>query len=658
MNDTKIEKYMNLLLANSPDIILLFNNDGKFAYTTDIFLKKLHLDNFDIINGRPYQDIFALFASDEWINSLESNFEIALRDGQTVTFEKAADIGNNGDMRHYKISFTPMIGTDGQPEGSMAFFHDVTDEYIAREQAMQASTAKSDFLANMSHEMRTPMNAIIGMTSIGQSTDEIEKKDYCLGKISDASTHLLGVINDVLDMSKIEANKLDLSYTDFSFEKMILKITNVLAFTINEKKQHLSVKIDHSIPQYLISDEQRLSQVITNLMSNAIKFTPREGSIRLIASKVGQDKENDVSYIQVSVSDTGIGISDEQMSRLFSSFEQADNSISRKYGGTGLGLAISKKIIELMQGTMTVDSTVGEGSIFTFMIPAKRGEGTSLHTLPDGVGWNNIRVLAVDDAEETREYFQSTSEVIGFYCDIAKDAFEALDLIEKAEKPYDVVFIDWKMPAMNGIELAAKIKSRYQENAVVIMISAVEWSDIEEDAKKAGVDGFIPKPLFTSLLTDTINNCLSLDQHMMDSGKKNERQAFDFTGIRILLAEDIEINREIVYGLFEGTGANITPADNGAIALKVFRENPDDYDIIFMDIHMPEMDGYEATKRIRGLEFTKAKTIPIIAMTANVFKNDIERCMAVGMNDHVGKPLDVEEVMTKLDRQLTLAGVK
>jgi signal transduction histidine kinase/DNA-binding response OmpR family regulator len=658
MNDTKTEKYMHLLLANSPDIILLFDNDERFVYTTDIFLHKLHLDNFGMINGRPYRDIFALFASDEWISNLERNFEIAIREGHSVTFEKAADIGNNGDMRHYKISFTPMIGEDGQPEGSMAFFHDVTDEYIAREQAMQASTAKSDFLANMSHEMRTPMNAIIGMTSIGQSSEDIERKDYCLGKISDASTHLLGVINDVLDMSKIEANKLDLSYTSFSFEKMLQKITNVLAFTLNEKKQHLSVKIDHSIPQYVVSDEQRLSQVITNLMSNAIKFTPEEGSIRLIASKVGQDKENDISYIQVSVADTGIGISDEQLSRLFTSFEQADNSISRKYGGTGLGLAISKKIIELMKGTMTVESTLGEGSIFTFMIPAKRGEGVNLLTLPDGVGWHNIRVLAVDDAEETREYFQNTSEVIGFYCDIAKDAFEALDMIEEAEKPYDVVFVDWKMPAMNGIELAEKIKERYEDNAVVIMISAVEWSDIEEDAKRAGVDGFIPKPLFTSLLTDTINNCLSIDQHMKDSGKANEREAFDFTNIRILLAEDIEINREIVFGLFEGTGAEIIPAENGAVALKIFEKNPDDFDVIFMDIHMPEMDGYETTKRIRGLDFTKAKTIPIIAMTANVFKNDIERCMAVGMNDHVGKPLDVEEVMTKLDRQLSLAGVK
>jgi PAS domain S-box-containing protein len=648
----KLRKYLNLLLANSPDIMLLFDTYGRFTHSTDIFLKKLHLDNFALINGRNYKDVFTLFADALWIEQLDHYFQNAMQEKTTVTFEESADIGGMGDLRHYKINFTPMIGESGETEGMLAIFHDITEDRRSREAAVQASSAKSDFLANMSHEMRTPMNAIIGMTNMGRTANDIEKKDYCLGKIADASNHLLGVINDVLDMSKIEANKFTLSFTDFDFEAMLLKITNVLAFSIDSKQLVFTVKIDPAIPSFINSDEQRLTQVITNLMSNAVKFTPGGGSIKLIASRVGWDRENDVSYIRVSVSDTGIGISSEQLERLFNSFEQADNSISRKYGGTGLGLAISKRIVELMNGTLQVESTVGEGSTFTFTIPAKRGQGKRKFTLPKGVGWNNIRVLAVDDSQETRDYFQNTADILGFRCDAARDGFEALELIKQAEKVYDVIFIDWKMPVMNGIELTSKIRKNYHENAVIIMISATEWNLIEDEAREAGVNGFIPKPLFTSVVTDTINDCLSLEEHMAQSGKADLASSVNFEGLRILLAEDIDINREIVGGLFENTGAIISNAENGAIALNMFRENPGLYDVIFMDIHMPEMDGYEATERIRALDFPKAKSIPIIAMTANVFSKDIERCMAVGMNDHVGKPLDAAEVMEKLSLQL------
>ncbi|MDR0356786.1 MAG: response regulator, partial [Clostridiales Family XIII bacterium] len=542
----KLRKYMYLLLANSPDIILLFDTDGRFTYSTDAFLKQLRLDNFAMINGRNYKDVFALFADKDWIDRMEGHFKNAMKEKTSITLEESADFGGSGDLRHYKINFTPMIGESGETEGAVIIFHDVTDELTAKESALSASSAKSDFLANMSHEMRTPMNAIIGMTNIGLASDDIEKKDYCLGKIGDASTHLLGVINDVLDMSKIEANKFDLSYTDFNFEKMLLKITNVLAFTIDAKKLKFTVKIDPEIPAFIHSDEQRLAQVITNLLSNAIKFTQEGGSIKLVADKIGEEKETDTSYIRISVNDTGIGISPEQLGRLFNSFEQADNSISRKYGGTGLGLAISKKIIELMDGEMRVESTLGEGSAFTFTVPAKRGLGSVRFTLPEGIGWDNIRVLAIDDSEETREYFRSASQALGFRCDIAKDGFEALELIDKADKNYDVIFVDWKMPIMNGIELTEKIRERYHERAVIIMISATEWNEIERDARKAGVDGFIPKPLFTSTLTDTINSCLSIGEHMAKAGANQTATENRFEGIRILLAEDIDINREIV----------------------------------------------------------------------------------------------------------------
>jgi CheY-like chemotaxis protein len=370
----------------------------------------------------------------------------------------------------------------------------------------------------------------------------------------------------------------------------------------------------------------------------------------LSANKIGEDKDNQVSYVQISVADTGIGIPQEQMSRLFTSFEQADNSIARKYGGTGLGLAISKKIVELMSGTLTVDSVVGQGSTFSFMIPMKKGVGISKLTLAKGIGWNNLRVLAVDDAEETREYFLATSAALGFQCDVARDGYEALEIVENSE-PYDVIFIDWRMPGMNGLDVAEKIKSKYGDKVVIIMISAVEWSEIEEKARVAGVNSFIPKPLFTSALVDSINECITVEEHLEQTGNIAD-EGDDYEDINILLAEDIEINREIVLGIFDGTGADITEVENGVDAVREFEAHPEKYDVIFMDIHMPEMDGYEATERIRALDTPKARTVPIIAMTANVFSKDIEKCLSVGMNDHVGKPLDVDEVMKKLRLQL------
>jgi signal transduction histidine kinase/ActR/RegA family two-component response regulator len=413
----------------------------------------------------------------------------------------------------------------------------------ALKQALQASLAKGNFLSNMSHEMRTPMNAIIGMTAIGKDTKDIEKKDYAFGKIEDASVHLLGVINDVLDMSKIEANKLELSPVKFNFEKMLQKVVNVINFRIEERKQSFHVAIDKQIPRVLIGDDQRLSQVLTNLLSNAVKFTPDGGAIRLNARRIeggtqGEnsspppqagdkdgDEKNQACTIQIEVTDTGIGISEEQQARLFNSFEQAENTTTRKYGGTGLGLAISKRIVEMMGGTVWIESEPGKGSTFAFTVTMKS---------------------------------------------------------------------DQYKPPLEDTRLGVQ-----------------------------------------------------------DTGIEETKGSDNFTGNRILLAEDVEINREIVLTILEPTGLDIDCAENGAEALQMFSEAPDKYGMIFMDVQMPEMDGYEATRRIRALDIPEAATIPIVAMTANVFKEDIERSLKAGMNDHVGKPLDFEEVLSKLGKYLT-----
>ncbi len=383
----------------------------------------------------------------------------------------------------------------------------------------EESKSKTSFLAHMSHEMRTPMNAIIGMTGIARRTGDTERIQYCLRKIDDAATHLLGVINDILDMSKIEAGKFELSETDFPFQEMVDQATTVAGFKIEEKKQHLAIRIDDGVPPSIIADRQRLAQVIANLLNNANKFTPEDGNITLRVSAEGAPEDR--RTLRIEVADNGIGISPEQRERLFQSFEQADDSISRKYGGTGLGLAISKTIVERMDGKIWVESELGKGARFIF-------------TARVGVGNPEKEIGATPGTPR-----EGT-------CDTA------------------------------------------------------------------------------------------------------------FAGKHILLAEDVEINREILAAMFDGTGVEIDCAENGRLAVERFIANAERYDMIFMDIHMPEMDGYEATRQIRAQReaIPRAETIPIVAMTANVFKEDIAACLAAGMNDHIGKPIEIDELMAKTRRYL------
>ena len=455
------------------------------------------------------------------------------------------------------------------------------------------------------------------------------------------------MINDILDMSKIDAGKFELSVADFSFEKMLLRVVNINNFRVDEKRQKLTVLIDPEIPGFVMGDDQRLAQVITNLLSNAVKFTPERGNIDIKASMLREDDKG--LRIHISVTDTGIGISPEQQKKLFSSFTQADASTSRKFGGTGLGLAISKSIVEAMDGRIWVESEVGKGSKFAFEFYAGRVvHPQEQHALLSSIKWQDLNILAVDDDIAVRELFLSVARRYDFHCDTAANALEALDKL-KVSSDYDVLFIDWMMQGIDGIELARRIREEGERDVAIVMISSTEWSDIEKEARAVGVDKFVRKPLFASVIIDMIGECLRTDA---SSKKIVEQEAPDYSHCHILLAEDNEINQEIVRALLEPTGVAITSADNGAIALRVFSEDPEKYGMIFMDMQMPEMDGSTATIQIRALDHPYAKRVPIVAMTANVFREDIERCLAAGMNDHTGKPLDYDDVLRKMKKYL------
>ena len=554
----------------------------------------------------------------------------------------------NQKGRSHQVDVEILKDMEGQTAGFIEVVQDITEmENMHKKQAdaEAASVAKSEFLANMSHEIRTPMNAIIGMTAIGQSAENTDRKDYCFSKIEDASKHLLGIINDILDMSKIEAGKFNLSISDFSFEKMLLRVMNVNKFKIDEKHQLLTLHIDPHIPRIFVGDDQRLAQVITNLLGNAVKFTPDNGTIKLDSKLIHE--ENGICTVSISVIDSGIGISEEQKINLFQSFHQAENSTTRKFGGTGLGLSISKNIAELMGGTISVESELNKGAAFTLTVPLKRVE-KKINAVLD---WNKLNILVVDDDKKTLDYFKEILREYGASCDTASSGDDALRLIEK-KGVYDVCFIDWKMPDMDGMELAEKLKSTGNKpgKISIVMMSSAEWPAIEGEIKNTDIDKFLLKPIFPSDVVDTVNELFGINWTQVEDEPKVENERFE--GYNILLAEDVEINREIVIALLEPSLVKIECAENGKIALEMFRANPDRYDLIFMDMQMPEMDGLEATRNIRGLDIPGAKTIPIVALTANAFKEDVEKCLNAGMNGHVGKPLNINEVMNMLRKYL------
>ena len=507
--------------------------------------------------------------------------------------------------------------------------------------AKNANAAKSNFLANMSHDIRTPMNAIVGYSTLLMKDADDKNKVIEIGKkITYSSQHLLSLINDVLDMSKIESGRTSLNSDKVDVSEVINNISEIVQVQTKSKKQSFEIKTKGNIPPYIYADKLRLTQILLNLLSNAVKYTEKNGTISLTVEGYGNNGQT--SHLRFIVSDNGQGMSREFIEKIFEPFSRETNSMTNKIQGTGLGMSITKSIIDLMGGTIDIQSELGKGSVFTvdliFSVPLDENDDNFFadHEI--------TRVLVGDDEIDVTENIQSILSDAGLECDAAIGGLESVDKATRAyedNNSYDVIILDWKMPDMDGVECVRRIRKEIGKDVPIFVLSSYDVSEIEDEAKKAGVDLFLPKPFFLSNFQRVLDTYYQNKANTEEEGNNSD----DFSGVKILVAEDNEINAEIITELLDSIGIKCVIAEDGLEALRVFtEESPDEFDMIFMDIQMPIMDGYESARRIRASNNTRAKSIPIIAMTANAFEDDVKASMASGMNAHISKPIDFERL--------------
>ena len=518
----------------------------------------------------------------------------------------------------------------------------------ARQEAVSANKAKSEFLSNMSHDIRTPMNAIVGMAAIATANiGNIPQVQNCLRKITLSSKHLLGLINDVLDMSKIESGKMSLNIDQVSLREVMEGIVNIVQPQVKEKNQHFDVFIHDISSENVCCDSVRLNQVLLNFLSNAIKFTPEGGIIHLAMEEEPSSCGDDWVRIHLTVKDSGIGMSKDFQDKIFDSFSREDSMRVQKIQGTGLGMAITKYIVDAMGGTIEVKSEQGKGTEFHVMLDLECATVQEEDmVLP---AWN---MLVVDDDEQLCRTTAESLKMIGVQADWTLDGETAIEMVQKKHRQHDdyhIILLDWKLPGMDGIRTANEIRKMMGDDIPILIISAYDWSDIEEDARGAGINGFIAKPLFKSTLYYGLRKYAGISEGKIE---EQEEEAKDFEGRHILLAEDNDLNWEIAEELLGELNLQIDRAENGQVCLEIFEQSePGYYDAILMDIRMPIMNGYDATKNIRALDRPDAD-IPIIAMTADAFSEDINHCLACGMNAHIAKPIDIQEAVRQLEKYM------
>jgi len=523
----------------------------------------------------------------------------------------------------------------------------------AYEAANHASAAKSSFLANMSHDIRTPMNGIIGMTAIaGTHLDDKERVADCLSKIMVASKHLLGLLNEVLDMSKIESGKIELQNEEFSLPNLVDDLITIVKPQIEEKHHEFSVSIRGIEHEEVIGDSQRIQQVFLNLLTNAIKYTPEGGKVKLILSEKPFHRK-DVGYYEIVFEDNGIGMDKDFLERLFEPFTRAEDSRMAKIQGTGLGMTITRNIVQLMNGRIDVKSEPDKGTKITVTMFLKLQEGEEPVSYDKLI---NLPILVVDDDEvacESTCLMLNELGMLGEYVLCGEDAVKRVVARHEADDDFFAVILDWKMPGMDGMAVTREIRRQVGENVPIIIISAYDWSAIEVSARAAGANAFLSKPLFKSKMVYLFKEILGNKKHLENLSALKAIQKDDFSGKRALLVEDNELNAEIAGEILGMAGLEITYAKDGKEALDNMAEaEAGYYDIVFMDIQMPIMDGYEATRAIRSLPGDYPKKVPIIAMTANAFMADVQACRAAGMDEHIAKPLDLDHLFKILNRWL------
>ena len=539
------------------------------------------------------------------------------------------------DIREIGLGFTVI---DAEMRQTMAQQTALSDALASAEQANKAKTA---FLSNMSHEIRTPMNAIIGLDTIALNDPETpEKTKGYLEKIGSSAEHLLSLINDILDMSRIESGRMVIRRDEFSISKLLEDINTMFSGQCMDKGLQYSCHIHGDIDEYYTGDSMKLKQVLINILGNAVKFTPAGGSVNLILERTAHFDGK--STLQFTVRDTGIGMSKEFLPHIFDTFAQEDATYTNKYGSSGLGMAITKNLVEMMNGTIQVESVKNEGSAFMVTVTMDDSHHKEVQSHDAQKSFKDMSAMIIDDDPVACEHGKLVLEKVGITADTALSGPEGIDKIKLRRgrrNPYDLILVDWKMPEIDGVETARRIRSVVGEETAIIILTAYKWDDIYDEAMEKGIDSFISKPLFASNVLEEFERAVNRKKPV----KILDHEETDFTGKNILLAEDVDINAEIMKMILESRGINVDIAQNGKEAVELFETKPEGhYFAVLMDMRMPEMDGLTATKIIRNKERSDAGNIPIIALTANAFDEDVQRSLQAGLNAHLTKPVDAE----------------